>query len=795
MEDSWLKRWLFTTNHKDVGTLYFFTSLYFGFIGAVLALLMRVQLSVPNNNFLTAFYYDQAVTMHGLIMIFWFLSPIALGLANYFVPLQIGARDLAFPRLNALSYWLYLAGGALAVLSFFVPGGSADAGWTTYQPLAVLSQGSGPTLAYLGLVLLAASVTLGSVNFMASIIWLRATGMTLSKMPMFTWFMLFTIIAMLFAFPTLIAAFALASADRILGTVFFTSTGIQPSILWDNLFWFFGHPEVYIVLLPGFGVIANVLPAFTGRPLAARNAILVATGLIVIPLSFGVWMHHMFLTGIPVALQGAFSIVTIAISLPFDVITLSFIESLIRGRVRFMTPMLFALGGIILFIIGGITGVFLSSPILDRVFRGSYFVVSHFHYVMVGAAIFGIIAGIYYWMPRMTGRMYNEKLGKLHFLLSFVGFNVLYFPMNFLYDMPRRIFTYPNVGQWGFMNEVASLGAFIFAGAQILLAYNLLHTWYRGPIAPLNPWGSPDLEWTSHVEGIVPTSESALTPPSGGWIGQLTSATEGHAEPAVAGGGSHYAHLSSRPIEISLGAMVFLIGAATYPSTLALALLVLGGAIVVYSFWGWARDDLQNKFVVPPEDEGDRWPFAAVPKLKLGMWVFLSSEVVLFGSFLGAYVFIRAASAVWPAPIAIHDIPLGTFNTLVLVSSGLTMFLAVQAIREGDQRRLLGWIAATFVLGAVFMGVKLSEWVNLGASGFALGTTPSMSLAASAYYIIVGLHGAHVTAGLLMMAYLMKKTTMGSYTKDSHEAIENFGLYWAFVDIVWCFVFPLFYLL
>ena len=297
------------------------------------------------------------------------------------------------------------------------------------------------------------------------------------------------------------------------------------------------------------------------------------------------------------------------------------------------------------------------------------------------------------------------------------------------------------------------------------------------------------------MEGIVPTSESALTPPSGGWIGQLASATEGHAEPAAAGGGAHYAHLSSRPIEISLGAMVFLIGAATYPSTLALALLVVGGAVVVYSFWGWARDDLQNKFVVPPEDEGDRWPFAAVPKLKLGMWVFLSSEVVLFGSFLGAYVFIRAASAVWPAPIAIHDIPLGTFNTLVLVSSGLTMFLAVLAIREGDQRKLLGWIAATFVLGAVFMGVKLSEWVNLGASGFALGTTPSMSLAASAYYIIVGLHGAHVTAGLLMMAYLMKKTTMGSYTKDSHEAIENFGLYWAFVDIVWCFVFPLFYLL
>jgi cytochrome c oxidase subunit I+III len=793
MADSWLRRWLFTTNHKDIGTLYFFTSLYFGFIGAILALLIRVQLSVPNNAFLSAFYYDQAVTMHGLIMIFWFLSPVALGLANYFIPLQIGSKDLAFPRINAMSYWLYLSAGIVAVLSFFVPGGTANAGWTTYQPLAVLALGVGPTLAYLAMILLAASITLGSINFMVSIIWLRSPGMTLSKMPMFTWFILFTIIAMLFAFPTLIAAFVLASADRILGTVFFTSTGIQPSILWDNLFWFFGHPEVYIVLLPGFGLIANVLPAFTGRPLAARNAILVSTGLIVIPLSFGVWMHHMFLTGIPVALQGAFSIATIAISIPFDVITLSFVESLIRGRVKFATPMLFALGGVVLFIIGGITGIFLSSPVLDRVFRGSYFVVSHFHYVMVGAAIFGIIAGIYYWLPRMTGRMYNERLGKVHFAISFIGFNVLYFPMNFLSDMPRRIFTYPNVGDWAVLNGIASVGAFLFAGAQILLAYNLLYTWYRGPIAPANPWGSPDLEWTSHVEGITPVAETEAAPP-GGWIGQLVSSTGAHS-PSPGGGESHYGHLSTRPIQLSLGATLFLIGAAFYTDTAGIGLMVVGGLIVAYTFWGWGRDDMHNKFVVPPEDEGDRWPFGGIPKLKLGMWVFLSSEVVLFGSFLGAYIFIRAASVQWPLAGSIHDIPLGTFNTLVLVTSGLTMILAIQAIRAGDQHKLLGWLAATFVLGSVFMGVKFSEWLDLGNSGFVLGSSPETSLAASAYYIIVGLHGAHVTAGLLMMAYLMKKTAMGSYTRDSHEAIENFALYWAFVDIVWCFVFPLFYLL
>ncbi len=794
----WLERWLFTTNHKDVGLLYFFTSLYFGIVGGTLAILMRTQLSVPNNSLLSAVYYNQAVTMHGLIMVFWFLSPLGIAFANYFVPLQIGAKDLAFPRLNALSYWLFLTGGLLAIISFFVPGGTANAGWTTYQPLATTAfePGVGPTLVYLGLILLAASVTLGSVNILVSIAWLRAPGMTLSKLPMFTWFILFTIIAMLFAFPTLIAAFLLESTDRILGTVFFSTTAIQPSILWDNLFWFFGHPEVYIVLLPSFGIIANILPVFTGRPLAAKNAILVATALIVLPLSFGVWMHHMFLTGIPVSLQGAFSIATIAISIPFDVITLSFVESLIRGRVKFATPMLFALGGVVLFIIGGIMGVFLSSPVLDRVLRGSYFVVSHFHYVMVGAAIFGIFAGIYYWLPRMTGRMYNERLGKIHFAISFIGFNVLYFPMSFLFDMPRRVFTYQNIGNWAMLNGLASLGAVVFAGAQSLLAANLLYTWFRGPIAPANPWASEDLEWTSSVEHLTPAAELPVTPPAGGWIGQLVSAPPPNSAPSLPAGeaGSHAGHLSSRPIELSAGAMVFLLGAAFYPAVMGLVAMAAGGLIVAFTLVGWARDDIAGKFVVPAEPEGARWPFSAVPKVKLGMWVFLSSEVVLFGSILGAYIFIRAASPVWP--IGVHDVPLGTFNTLVLVTSGFTMVMALQAIRAGNQRSLLKWLGGTFVLGAIFMGVKVSEWINLGSSGFTLGSTaPGYSLAASAYYVVVGLHGAHVIAGLLMMAYLMKKTASGAYTKDSHQAIENFGLYWAFVDIVWCFVFPLFYLL
>lgn len=800
---AWLRRWITTTNHKDVGLLYLFTSLYFGMAGGTLAFLMRVQLSVPNNSFLSAVYYDQAVTMHGLIMIFWFLSPLAVAFFNYLVPLQIGAKDLAFPRLNALSYWFFLGGGMLAVASFFVPGGSASSGWTTYQPLSSPSfqPGPGPTLTYIGLLLLAVSVTLGSVNIITSILWMRTKGMGFSKLPMFTWFALFTTVAMLYAFPTLIAAFALNVSDRILGTGFFTSPailnipGIDPSILWDDLFWFFGHPEVYIVLLPAFGVIADILPSFTGRPLAGRNWILISTALVVLPLSFGVWMHHMFLTGIPLTLQEVFDASTEAISIPFGIIIIAFVLSLVRGRIQFKTPFLFVLGAVVLFIFGGLMGVFLSSPVLDRVFRGSYFVVSHFHYVMVGATIFGLIAGIYYWLPRMTGKMYNEKLGKVHFVLSFIGFNVLYFPMSFLTDMPRRVFTYPNAGDLALVNGVASVGAFIFIFAQAFLAYNVVHTWFRGAPSGPNPWGSNDLEWSSGAEERTPALGSEV-PPRGGWIGQLSAAPSSASQARDSSSGmAHVGHTSTRPFTLALGVTVFFLGAPFYPSMGGLGTMAVGAMVVLYTFYSWARDDARGRFSVPDEGE-ERWPFAGLPKVKLGMWIFLSSEVILFGSLIGAYTFIREAVAGWPLASSIHNIPLGTANTLILVSSGFTMAMAVLSIRKGDQTGLLAWLAVTFVLGSVFMGIKISEWTDLASGGFSIASSnPLYQLAASAYYFLVGLHGAHVTAGLVVMVYLMKKTASGAFTKENHGTIENFGLYWAFVDVVWCFIFPLFYLL
>ncbi|MDA4118290.1 MAG: cbb3-type cytochrome c oxidase subunit I [Thaumarchaeota archaeon] len=789
--NKWLARWLYTTNHKDVGLLYITGSMYFGFIGAILILLVRVNLSIPMcgagvttmcwpvssvgvpQTLLSASAFNQAVTLHGLIMILWFLSPLAIGLANYFLPLQIGAADLALPRVNALGYWLWLFGGLLATLGFFLPGGNTAGGWTAYAPLSssTFSPGAGPTLAFAGLILLATSITVGSVNILLTVAVSRGPGITWRKIPMFSWFMLFTIIAMLFSFPSLLAALLLLISDRVLGTAFYAASA-GGSILWDDLFWFFGHPEVYVVLLPAFGLIAEIFPVFTGRPLAEKNIILICTGAIVIPLSYMVWSHHMFLTGVTLSEDEAFSVATILISLPFDVITLAFIKTLTKSSIRLTVPMLFCIGSIFLFIIGGITGVFLSSFVLDVVYNNTYFVVGHFHYVMVGAAIFGLIAGLYYYIPKMTGKMFHQKMALWHFILSFIGFNVLYFPMFFLYDMPRRIYTYQSLPSWDLFNLISTVGAFIFALAQVLLLANIYYTLRKGQISPPNPWGATTPEW---MPMIIGASHGAVTSPALG----------GDA------GDHHAGHQTARPIWLATGIAIGFLGLSLLIYSWGVAVLLLGFVVIGYAVVGWVLDDLHERFAMP-EGLTESWPFSAIPKMRLGMWIFLSTDVIVFGAILGAYLYIRSFAPSWPIPGSIHEVPLGLANTIVLLTSGLTAYLALESIKDGNQRNMIVWLGTTFVLGATFLGIKGAEWYDLY---FSKGFTWSSSLAGSTYYFTVGLHAAHVTVGLILMAYLIKKAMMGGYTKENHVGVENFALYWAFVDIVWVFVFPLFYLL
>src|SRR5438445_43749 len=814
-----LKRWLFTTNHKDVGILYLFTSLYFFVAAGLLALTFRTQLAFPSNTFLQPDEYNQAVTTHGLLMLLWVLTPLGAAFANYFVPIQIGARDMAFPRLNALSYWVYLSSGLLALSSFFASGGTADWGWTTYAPLNTVefSPQVGGSLMGLALMLLMASSIVSTVNFLVTIFRLRAPGMSLMRLPLFTWAWIFTNLLMLWAFPSFVSALSLLVADRALGTVFFTSPQ-GGSLLWDHMFWFFGHPEVYVLLLPGFGIVGDLFSTFSRRPLYAKRIIIPCLAIASI-LSFTVWAHHMFMTGISQSLLEAFNVTTELISIPFAIIVIAYIMTLRGGSIRFATPMLFAVGSLGLFIIGGVTGVFNSSIALDTGFRGTFWVVGHFHYTIVGGGLTGLFGGLYYWFPKMTGRLYSERLGKIHFLVYIIGFNLLYFPMHLLYDMPRRIFTYDSSLNAGFYigtlfvgyNLLITIGAFTFGFSQLIFLPTFLWSARRGPAADKDPWGGYSLEWGvpspppefNFPEGVPVISAEGVTYRPLPAAPVLAMANGGKAMAnggtAMANGGHAYAghgaesaeeHWSRWPIVVAAGAGIRLWGLL-----MGLPALLLGTVILAIALIGWGRETLHGRFSEPIEAIGEKWPFARLENLSLGMWLFVFGEIAFFGTLFGWYLFLRLNSRltgfVWPAPGDVHNIFLGGFNTILLLTSGLSMVFALLFARRGSYRGLQGSLVATFALGAFFMVNKAFEWRELFANGFTFST----STASGIYYVLTGVHGAHVVAGLIALIYLMVKAFKAHSTTQASGVVEIFGIYWGMVDAVWVFLFPLLYLL
>ncbi|MEM0272105.1 MAG: cbb3-type cytochrome c oxidase subunit I [Thermoprotei archaeon] len=786
---SWVKRWLTTTNHKDIGLLYIATSLFFALVGGVLAELMRTQLMAPNNKFLTPLAYNQAVTIHGLVMVLWFLSPLAFGFANYIVPLQIRAKDLAFPRLNALSYWLYLASGIAAALAFFLPGGNLNGGWTFYAPLSSgeYMPGPGPTLGLMGALMLIASVTISTVNFLVTIVWLRAPEVTWAKLPMFTWFILITVIQMLLAFPALFGAMLMLVVDRVAGTLYFTSTSGGAALLWDNMFWFFGHPEVYIVLLPALGVLAEVIPVFSATKLYGRRSVLIAVFALALPLGMLVWGHHMYMTTIPNTEKEVFELGTDAISIPFIVTIFALIRTLGGGRVRLSTPMLFALGALSVFILGGITGLFLAAPVLDAAYRGSYFVVAHFHYIMAGTTMFGLFSALYYWFPRITGRMYNEALGKIHFTLTFIALNITYFPMFLVGEMPRRIFTY-NVESWGPPNFAATIGAYALGLVQILLVYNLLKSAVSGPRAPTDPWGAGTPEWVEEEEtatvvlgvGSGPLRSATATPQDA----ERGVTQIGRSPPSLV----VLEHVSVRPVTLSVGILLSLLGLALLNyDALGLPFVALGVATVTYALLGWVVDPLTSD-----ESIVGAWPFNRVSKTKLGVWTFLFSEIILFGGILTADAYVRMNDpTAWPTPGSLHPIMLGAISTFILLSSSPAAYMALSSIERGSVRGMVGWLGVTLTLGAIFDSIEFYEWAQL----LSRGLTPWKSNALSTYYFTVGVHATHVLIGLIIMGYLIARGLSGGITQQKHEALEAFGIFWSFVDAIWVFIFAFFFLI
>ena len=492
-------RILRTTDAKQIGLMYLVTSFAFFLAGGFMALLMRAELARPGMQFLSLEQYNQLFTMHGTIMLLLFATPILFAFANYIVPLQIGAPDVSFPRLNALAYWLYAFGGTLTIAGFATPGGAADFGWFAYQPLANVtnSPGAGADMWIVGLVISGLGTILGAVNMITTILTLRAPGMTMFRMPIFTWNIMVTSLLVLMVFPILAAALLAVLADRHLGAhVFDADTG--GALLWQHLFWFFGHPEVYIVALPFFGIISEIIPVFSRKPIFGYKGLIVAT-LGIAALSMSVWAHHMFATG--QVLLPFFSFLSFLIAVPTGIKFFNWIGTMWRGQITFETPMLFALGFLVTFLLGGLSGVLLASPPIDWHVSDSYFVVAHFHYVLFGTIVFAVYGGVYFWFPKMTGRMMDERWGKIHFWLTIIGFNMTFLVQHWLGNegMPRRYADYMPIDNWTTLNTISTVGSFIIGVSTLPFLYNVWKSYKTGRIVEVDdPWGhGQSLEWAT----------------------------------------------------------------------------------------------------------------------------------------------------------------------------------------------------------------------------------------------------------------------------------------------------------
>jgi cytochrome c oxidase subunit I len=496
---SWLARTLRTTDAKQIGLLYFVTSFAFFAIGGVLALLIRAELFQPGLQIVSSEQFNQLFTMHGTIMLLMFATPIVFAFGNYLVPLQIGAPDVAFPRLNAFAYWLYLLGSILAVSGFITPGGAASFGWFAYQPLsnAVNSPGIGADMWFVGLSISGIGTILGAVNMITTIITMRAPGMLMFRMPIFTWNILITSLLVILVFPILFAALLAVMADRQLGAhVFDSETG--GAILWQHLFWFFGHPEVYIVALPFFGIVSEIFPVFSRKPIFGYKTLVAAT-LAIAGLSMAVWAHHMYATGS--VMLPFFSLMTFLIAVPTGVKFFNWIGTMWKGQLTFETPMLFSIGFLVTFLLGGLSGVLLASPPVDFHVSDSYFVVAHFHYVLFGTIVFAVYAGVYFWFPKVSGRMYDERLGKVHFWLTFIGFHTTFLVQHWLgaEGFPRRYADYLPSDEFTTLNMISTVGAFILGLSTLPFIWNLFKSWKAGRVVETNdPWGyGGSLEWAT----------------------------------------------------------------------------------------------------------------------------------------------------------------------------------------------------------------------------------------------------------------------------------------------------------
>lgn len=598
---SGLMDWLTTVDHKKIGILYMIAGLFFFLIGGLEAIVIRVQLMKPMNDVVSGDTFNELITMHGTTMIFLAAMPLLFALMNAVIPLQIGARDVAFPFLNSLGFWTFFFGGVLLNLSWFA-GAVPDAGWTSYVPLAgsTFSSGHGVDYYVIGLQIAGIGTLLGGINFMATIINMRAPGLSFMRLPMFTWSIFITSALIVFAFPALTVGLVALMFDRLFHANFFEASSGGSSVLWEHIFWVFGHPEVYILIVPAFGVISEVISTFSRKRLFGYSSMVFATVLIAF-LGFMVWAHHMFTTGLGPVANGLFSIATMLIAVPTGVKIFNWLFTLWGGSIRFTTANLFAIGFIPTFVMGGVTGVMLASAPADYQYHDTYFVVAHFHYVIVGGLIFGIFAGLHYWWPKMFGRMLNETLGKITFWTFFIGFHLTFFIQHFLglLGMPRRVYTYLGGQGYDDMNFISTIGAFLMGIGTIAFLINIFITWAKPRNAAADAWeDGRSLEWT--IPSPPPEYNFKQTPLVRGYDAWWKEKMEGKTAmtPAEPVGSIHMPSPSILPLIMSLG--LFVAGFGFMYDNLAVGgvgLLITFACMVIRSVF----DD--PGFHIEPEDQ------------------------------------------------------------------------------------------------------------------------------------------------------------------------------------------------